>query len=316
MRVLVTGATGFVGGWMVERLLAEPGWLPMGVSRQGVWPPGLANLGSVAMGAVDWSDRAGVAGLIHDFQPQGLIHLAGYASAGQSFRDPQSAWVGNLGVTRMLYQALEDSGVRPRVLHVGTGLVYAPPDGDYQILDEDAPLGPASPYAASKLAAECHARMECARLGLEVIVARPFNHIGPRQDPQFALASFARQIARMEKGLQPAFMETGNLSPARDLSDVRDIVEAYCLLLKSGASGQVYNLGSGQAVKIGDALTALLDLSRVPVTVTTRADLLRPGEPEVFRANTTRLRRDTGWIPQYPLDQTLADLLEWCRIME
>ncbi|MFM8933188.1 MAG: GDP-mannose 4,6-dehydratase, partial [Gemmataceae bacterium] len=210
------------------------------------------------------------------------------------------------------FQAIESSGLKPRILHVGTGLVYAPPEGE-ALLDECASLGPASPYAASKLAGDFLARREGQRLGLEVVVARPLNHIGPRQDPQFALASFARQIARMEKGLQPPVLETGNLTPARDLSDVRESVEGYWLLLRDGIPGEVYNLGSGQALRMGDVLDHLLRHARVKVELVTRGDLLRPGEPEVFRADTGKLRRDTGWSPRHSLDETLSDLLEWCR---
>lgn len=297
---------------MVERLLAQTGWRPFGIGRRNDWPRDLSHLRHVPLAAVDWDNPETIASQIRAFRPEAIIHLAGYASAGKSFREPEAAWWGNFSVTRSLFQAVESSGLRPRILHVGTGLVYAPPEGD-ALLDEDAPLGPASPYAASKLAGDFLARREGQRLGLEVVVARPLNHIGPRQDPQFALASFARQIARMEKGLQPPVLETGNLAPARDLSDVRDIAEGYFLLLQLGCSNGVYNLGSGHALRMGEALDHLLRHARVKVDVTTRGDLLRPGEPEVFRADTTRLRRDTGWSPGHRLEETLRDLLAWCR---
>ena len=312
MRVLVTGATGFVGGWMVERLLAQSGWRPFGIGRRNDWPEDLAHLRHVPLAAIDWDDPETIASQIRAFGPDAIIHLAGYASAGKSFREPEAAWWGNFSVTRSLFLAIESSGLRPRILHVGTGLVYAPPEGE-ALLDECAPLGPASPYAASKLAGDFLARREGERLGLEVVVARPLNHIGPRQDPQFALASFARQIARMEKGLQPPVLETGNLSPARDLSDVRDIVEGYYLLIQNGRPNGVYNLGSGHALRMGDVLDHLLRHARVKVDLVTRGDLLRPGEPEVFRADTTKLRRDTKWSPRYGLEETLSDLLAWCR---
>lgn len=312
MRILVTGATGFVGGWMIERLLAQPGWRPFGIGRKAHWPSELGHLAQVPLASVDWDHPATVAAQLAIHQPDAVIHLAGYASAGKSFKEPDAAWWGNFTVTGSLFKAIELSGLKPRVLHVGTGLVYAPPEGD-SLLAEDSPLGPASPYAASKLAADFLAQREGKRLGLQVVVARPLNHIGPRQDPQFALASFARQIARMEKGLQEPVLETGNLAPARDLSDVRDIADAYALLLARGIPGRVYILGSGRALRMADALNHLLAHARVKVRLATRQDLLRPGEPEVFRADTALLRADTGWNPGRDLDETLRDLLEWCR---
>ena len=147
MRVLITGATGFVGGWLTERLLAETVWRVMAFSRGGKWPDPLAHLSNVPLGNGDCADPESIRRVVASFQPQAIVHLAGMTSPGQSFKDPSAAWHDNLGGARGLLTGIAEAGIKPLVLHVGTGLVYAPPSGG-ESLSEDAPLGPASPYAA------------------------------------------------------------------------------------------------------------------------------------------------------------------------
>lgn len=308
MRVLITGATGFVGGWLTERLLAEPGWEVMGFSRSGRWPSALRHLAGAPLAGGDCADSEAVRQAASSFLPQAVVHLAGMTSPGRSFQDPAAAWRDNLDGSRGLIEGISRAGIRPLVLHAGSGLVYAPPPPG-EGLSETSPLGPASPYAASKLAAEA-ATAELAREGgIPVILARPFNHIGPRQGTQFAIGSFAAQVAAIARSGRPGVIETGNLAPRRDLSDVRDIVNAYYLLIRRGLPGGPYNIGSGTSVSMSHVLDRLIALAGVEVEVRTRPDLLRPGDPADFRADCSRLAAETGWKPAIALDTTLADIL-------
>jgi GDP-4-dehydro-6-deoxy-D-mannose reductase len=308
MRVLITGATGFVGGWLTERLLAEPGWRVMAFSRGGKWPDPLAHLSSVPLVNGDCADPESIRRAAASFQPQAVVHLAGMTSPGQSFKDPAAAWHDNLGGAKGLLAGIAEAGIKPLVLHVGTGLVYAPPSGG-ESLSEDAPLGPASPYAASKLAGEAAAAELASKHGIPIILARPFNHIGPRQGTQFAIGSFASQVATIARSGRAGVIETGNLAPRRDLSDVRDIVNAYYLLIRRGLPGGPYNIGSGVSVSMSLVLERLIALAGVSVEVRTRSDLLRPGDPLDFRADCSRLMGETGWKPAISLDKTLSDIL-------
>src|SRR5262249_23646066 len=149
--------------------------------------------------------------------------------------------------------------------------------------------------------------------GLDIVRVRPFNHIGPRQSAHFAVASFARQIAAIERGRQPPVLETGNLTPRRDLTDVREVVAAYLLLRAKGRTGEAYNVGSGTTHAMQEVLDRLRALSRVPIEVRQRPDLVRATETKAVRADATRLRQQTGWAPRYTLDQTLADTLAYWR---
>jgi GDP-4-dehydro-6-deoxy-D-mannose reductase len=314
MRIVVTGATGFAGGWLVETLLARGGADVVGLNRRAAWPSPLAHLaGRAELRACDLLDAAAVEALMRDVQPQQIFHLAGYAQVGRSFDEPDAAWDANLTATRRLYEAVGRWGGRPRILFVGSGLVYGDADGPDRPPDENAPLRPATPYAASKAAADLLSYQVAARPGLEVVRARSYNHIGPRQRPEFAVAHFAQQLAEVERGDRPPLLETGNLSSRRDLTDVRDMVAAYLLLMERGRAGEAYNVGTGVAVSMQTVLDRLRALADAAVEVRPTAAFLRAADQAVVVADASKLRRETGWAPRNTLDQTLTDTLEYWR---
>jgi GDP-4-dehydro-6-deoxy-D-mannose reductase len=301
MRCLVTGASGFVGRHLVAALLQE-GHEVVGVARRP------AEVG-LPLHTVNLLDIELTEALLQSVRPEWLFHLAGYANAGESFRDPDGAWAGNLEATRGLYTAVTRAGVRPRILYVSSGLVYGDAGPGRQVLKEDTPLRPASPYAVSKAAADLLSYQQ-SRVGLDIVRVRPFNQIGPGQSPNYAAANFARQIAAAERGDVPPVIVTGDLTGKRDLTDVRDMVQAYMRLLEVGRKGEAYNAGSGRTYVMHDVLMRLIELSRVPVTVEQQTDPSRLGDTAVSRADTTKLRTATGWEPSLNLDQTLAAMLD------
>ncbi len=309
---LVTGATGFAGGHVVEALVTR-GETVVGTSRHSAWPALWAHLsGKASLRACDLCDPRAVEALLQDVGPARVYHLAGYAAVGASFREPEAAWDGNLTATRRLYEAVVRWGGRPRILFVGSGLVYGD-GGPGRAQDENCPLLPSSPYAASKAAADMVSYQFTRNPGLEIVRARPFNHIGPRQSDDFAVASFARQLVAIERGKGPAVLETGNLSPQRDLTDVRDTVAAYLLLMERGLSGEAYNIGCGESYSMQRVLERLLALTGLKVEVRQRAERVRPTDQAVMRVDADKLRRATGWAPRYSLDQSLADTLDYWR---
>jgi len=302
--------TGFAGSHLAEALLARGGVELFGLSRG--QPAGLTSSGPIDLRTCDPTAVPAVAALLRDIQPEQIYHLAGYAQAGRSFQEADAAWTGNLTVTRCLYDAVQRWGGQPRILFAGSGLIYGDVPG-HAMQDEDTPLCPSSPYSASKAAADLVSYQVTRHPGLYVVRARPFNHIGPRQSPQYALASFARQIVAIERGQAAPVLETGNLSAQRDLTDVRDVVAAYLLLMERGRTGAAYNIASGQSQSMEVVLERLLALAGLRVEVRTRADLLRGNDPSVVRIDAGRLRRETGWTPRFSLDQSLADILAYWR---
>jgi GDP-4-dehydro-6-deoxy-D-mannose reductase len=312
MRNLITGVTGFAGGHLAEALLAR-GETVVGVARRPAWPEAWRHLaGAVELRGCDVSDGSAVEALLREARPERVYHLAGYPHVGRSFKEPDAAWSGNLGTTRALYEAILRWGGRPRVLFVGSGQVYGAADAPDRLFDEGCLLRPTSPYAASKAAADLVSyQLSCA--GLDVVRARPFNHVGPVQAPGFVVADFCKQVAAIALGRAAPVLETGNLEPRRDFTDVRDVVRAYILLAERGRAGEAYNVGSGQALSMREVVDRLLAVSGLAVEVRRRPDLVRAADTAAVRADAGKLRRETGWAPALSLDQTLRDTLEFWK---
>src|SRR4051794_13189569 len=268
MRVLVTGVSGFVGGHLAEHLIGA-GDLVVGLSTSGRWPEALAHLKRQVR--IERCDLAGVdegelEALIGRKQPEVIYHLAAQASPQASMTDPRGTWALNLGGTLNLLEAVKASGLRSRVVLVGSGVCYGNPAPEHLPVGEDCPLRPSNPYAASKAAADLLGLQHFLAHGTDVVMVRPFNHAGPRQSPSYVLGGLARQVAEVEAGLRPR-VEVGNLDVVRDFTDVRDVVRAYRLLAERGMGGEIYNLGTGQGTRLADALATLTTLARVPVEV-------------------------------------------------
>ena len=315
MRILITGATGFVGGHLVERLNDGTHELH-GLSRRAAWPSEWAHLeGSIPLHAVDLSRPDQIESLLQALRPEWIFHLAGYANTGKSFREPREAWAGNWQATFNLYEAIAKVGIEPRILFTSTGLIYGNADdgAGEQICRETDPLYPASPYAASKAAADLLSYQVSCHPGLDVVRVRCFNQIGPRQSPDYATANFARQIAAIEFGNQEPLLETGDLSGQRDLTDVRDMVRAFISLMREGKAGAAYNAGSGTTHSMRSVLERMLAMAKVPIDFRERIDPARRADTAISRGDIAKLQTATGWQPEFSLDRSLGDLLDYWR---
>lgn len=317
MRVLVTGITGFAGRHLARALLDLDGVELHGAARGGESPSIRQILGTRGrFHTCDVAQAENLEGVVRSVRPDRIFHLAGYAHAGQSFQEQAAAWQGNLNGTLNLLNAVGKIVPEARVLFVGSGLIYGEPDPPGVPQAESAVLRPASPYAASKAAADLACYQATRAPGLDVVRARPFNHFGPGQSPQYAIAHFAQQIAEIEARKQPAILETGSLQAQRDLSDVRDVVAAYLLLMQKGRKGEAYNIGAGQAVSMQSIVDELCAQARVKVEVRTKESLMRPNDTPIICADAAKIRNEIGWKPAYTLDQSLADTLAYWRASE
>jgi len=303
---LVTGATGFAGSHLLDRLADRAplvAWYrstgtPPDPHRHIDWRP------------VDLLNAADVARGIAEATPSQIFHLAGASLVTSSFTSAVPHLRTNVLGTHHLIEAVRRSGQACRVLVVTSSQVYQPSDDP---IDENAPMRPATPYGLSKLAQDQLAERAFRDDGLDVVIARPFNHAGPRQSSDFAVASFARQIARIEAGLSAPELRVGNLDARRDMTDVRDVVEAYDLLLSRAPAGRAFNICSGRAWRVGDLLDELLHLARVPIRTIPDDARMRPSDIPVIQGDASRIRAEFGWGPKIRVEQMLSDTLEWWR---
>jgi GDP-4-dehydro-6-deoxy-D-mannose reductase len=299
---LITGATGFAGGHLLECLIAHGetvhAWAHTELRRP-------AN-GPVVWRPVDLLDRAAVRAALDAARPSIIYHCAGLADLQDAWRAPARALRVNVLGTHHLFEAARDLGLACRVLVTGSAQVYRPRTA---AIGEDDPIGPVHPYGVSKLAQE----MTAAASPIPAWLVRPFNHAGPRQSPAYATSAFAQQIAEIEAGRREPVLYVGNLDAERDITDVRDTVRAYHAIAAAGHARRPYNVCSGRAHAMRRLLDILLSLARVRVRVEIDPARLRPSDNPVILGSHARLTADTGWTPVIPIEQTLADLLEHWR---
>lgn len=284
--VLITGAEGFVGTHLRE----------------------LVGVDAIAAEA-DVRDGEAVADAVRATNPRAVVHLAAQSSVAASWQDVDDVWSVNVLGTVHVLEAVREQRPQARVLFPSTGEVYG--RAERIPTPETEAVAPVSPYAATKAAAEI-ACGHAARRGLDVVIARAFNHEGPGRDARFAVGSWTQQIARLEDA-GGGVLEVGDLTAERDITDVRDVCRAYTLLLDDAVPAGTYNVASGQTVRMSRIAEILVSLARCPVELEQRAERLRPADIPVMQGDASKLRKATGWEPQIPLEQTLADALNAAR---
>lgn len=311
--ILVTGAGGFAGSHLLDRLLAANGHVEGWYHPSGDQPSRAARPGQpgrLSWRAIDVLDVAAVGRAIAEVRPSRVYHLAGAADQGGAWAHAADALQVNMLGTRVLLDALARLERPCRAVVMTSAAVYQP---SLEALTEESPIGPSSPYGLSKLGQELMARYTQATTGVDVIVCRPFNHIGPGQSPSFSTARFAQKIAAIARGDEKPVLGVGDVTVRRDFTDVRDTVRAYERLMADGRPGETYNVCRGEAFVLRDVLNRLIALSGVAIEVERDPSKLRPNDQPVLLGSYARLHAATGWTPEIPLDRTLADLLEWWK---
>ena len=314
MRVLITGLTGPVGSFLADHLLTIPGLELHAFKRWRSDPRPIAHLhGHVTIHEGDIEDPFAVDRAVAAARPDRVFHLAAQSYPSASWEAPVHTMRANVEGTLNLLEAVRRHVPRARVHIAGTSAQYGVVHPGEVPIREDNPMRPGSPGSMRKVAAELTGLQYHDNFGLHVVVTRSFNHVGPRQGDRCSIQTFCRQAAAIEAGLQEPTLLVGNLETRRDFTHTRDVARALWLLIERGQPGQVYNLCSGAATRVGDIVQMVLERARVPIAVRVDPARLRPSDEPILLGDNTKLRAATGWEPTISVPEIVAELLAYWR---
>lgn len=314
MKSLIIGGAGFVGAYLVRHLKNDLGQdvVVTKMPREQVKVDGV-DMNSIQVRDLDILQKESIVALFREIRPDYIYHLAAQSSVSVSWKNPALTVDVNVKGGVNILEALRELEDKPRVLFIGSGEEYGHIlPGETPIKEGNVPR-PGNIYAATKVCQNMLAKIYADAYGLDVMMVRAFNHIGPNQLPLFVVADFCKQVAEIEAGNREPVMKVGNLSAKRDFTDVRDVIRAYALLMKSGCAGETYNIGSGHAIAIEDILKQILDHSSVEIRVEVDPERLRPVDVPIIEADTTKVYEATGWKPEISLEQTIRETLDYWR---
>lgn len=311
-KAFITGITGFAGSYLAENLLNN-NYEVSGTYLSDKSALDFPNKDKVALYKLDLLDGDRTSEILTEARPEYLFHLAALTSTKESFDNPTDTVITNITSQINVLEALRKNRLTDtRVLVVSSAEVYGLVDPKNLPVDEETPFNPTNPYAVSKLAQDYLGLQYALAHKLKIVRVRPFNHVGPKQSPDFVVSGFAKRIAEIEKGKQ-MIMKVGNLTSKRDFTDVVDMMEAYRLALEKGEIGEVYNLGSGNSYEISRILEMLIGFSSVDIQTEADSELMRPSDNPELVCDYSKFGELTGWKPEIPIEKTLKDTLDYWR---
>lgn len=308
MRALIVGAGGFAGHYLLEELTKSSDEI-----FATKLPHETINNSSAKILDLDITNVEAVFSLFEEIRPDCVYHLAAQSSAALSWKKPQLTMNINVIGALNVLEAIRTLELNSRVLLIGSGEEYGNVLPSEIPIKETTPVRPANIYAVSKLTQNLLGGLYCKAYGMDIISVRAFNHIGPMQAEIFVASDFCKQVAMIEKGKKEPVISVGNLAAIRDFTDARDVVKAYALLMSKGLSGKIYNVGGGTVCKISELLDRILKLSTAEIKVEIDNARLRPIDTPEISADISELKKDTGWSPTKPLDETLKETLDYWR---
>ena len=313
-KALIIGAAGFVGPYLAAACQKNLDADVIGtkLSREELVLKAAAGHGTEVMD-LDIMDGKAVLAALEDKRPEYIFHLAAQSSVAYSWKNPELTVDVNIKGALHLLEALrtlkEKDGYNPHVLMVGSSEEYGRPQTEDGRIDENHPVHPVNIYAATKACQNMLARIYAEAYGLNIVMTRSFNHIGPGQAPTFVVADFCQQVAKIERGEQEPVIRVGNLGAKRDFTDVRDVVNAYTALIEKGQRGETYNIGTGKPLAISEILDKVVEQSNARIKVEVDSQKLRPVDVPIIEPDTAKLRSITGWKPRIDIMETIGDML-------
>lgn len=311
-KILITGFTGFVSGHLLN-FLRESGnsYEIIGLSRNNTG--GITeDDGKIKISTIqaDLNDRRNISVLLNEFRPDQIIHLASDSSVAHSWQAPVESFQNNTNIFLNLVESVRTLKFHCRILSIGSSEEYGVVDAKHIPITEEAPFNPVSPYAVARVSQELLSRIYSNGYGMDIVITRSFNHIGPGQKENFVISSFAKQIVEIKNGKQTV-LQVGNIDVIRDFLDVRDVVRAYMLLLQKGRKGQVYNICGGKGYSLKEVLDRLMMIAGVRIEYHINKDLIRPADNPVIIGSNEKIKKECSWQPGISLDDSLRDILHY-----
>ncbi len=306
MKALITGASGFVGTYMTKILMDHDSEV-LGISRSTSYLNGQKS----SIYNCDILDKGGLNSILKDYRPDYIVHLAGPAFIPNCLNQPEFTYATIVKGTLNLLEVMRNLELSTKMLYVSSADVYG--GRSEGVLTEMEQVVPANPYSSAKACAELLCRQYYLSYGMDIIVARPFNHTGPGQSTDFVCSSFAYQVAQMKNNNTDKLF-TGNVDVWRDFLDVRDVVNAYMQLLQKGKSGEVYNVCSGSAIRIRDIIDILFRVAEISdYRIILDQEKTRQNEIQIRFGNNNKIKSISDWSQQYPIEQTITDLYQYWK---
>lgn len=309
MKALVVGGAGFVGGYLIEHLIKNCGYDVLATKLENE----TVENSECEVCNLNIMDSTSVSQLLNRYKPDFIFHLAAQSSVALSWKNPQLTVDVNIKGTLNLLDGIKGLDSKARLLLIGSGEEYGLAVNSSEPISEDNPVKPGNIYAVTKATQNMLGGVYSRAFGMDIVMVRAFNHMGPRQAEMFVVSDFCKQVAEIEAGEKENIMMVGNLSARRDFADVRDVVRAYGLLAKKGKAGETYNVGSGRAVAIQEILDMILGMANTEILVETDKNKLRPSDIPTISANTSKIKKDIGWITEIPIERTIEDTLNYWR---
>lgn len=309
MKALIIGGAGFVGSHLISHLREQRKWevAVTKMSHEKIEQSG------IDIYDLDILDVDAVKKLLKEVHPDVIFHLAAQSSVALSWKNPDLTVDVNVKGSIHVLDAIRELEYSPRILLIGSGEEYGYVKSDELPIKEENALRPGNLYAATKICQNLIGSIYSRAYGMDIMMVRAFNHVGPNQAPMFVVSDFCKQVAEIEKGKREPVICVGNLSAKRDFTDVRDVVKAYSTLMEKGKAGETYNVGSGHAVSIESILNMILNHSKQKIQVKIDKDRMRPSDVPIIEADTAKIAKDTGWFPTISLEETIEDTLEYWR---
>lgn len=302
-KYLITGVTGFVGRYLVEYInQTEPSSQIFGIgTRKNCALP-------IHYCQINLKEKEQTENLLADIRPDYIIHLASMSSVGESWKNPDICFQNNTGIMLNILTATANLKLKTRLLSVGSSEEYGNYPADKMPLKECYELMPQNPYAVAKVSQEMLCKL-FINYGLDIVMTRSFNHIGPYQDTRFVVPSFIKQLVEISQN-KKSDMTVGNINISRDFTDVRDVVNAYYKILHQGKTGEVYNVCSGKKTKLKDIITLTESCLGIKAAITVDSSLLRKNDSKIIFGDNSKLKNELSWSPQYSIKDTIKDIIQ------